>query len=251
MLSNEELERYERFIRIDRVGKEGQEKIKKSSVLVVGAGGIGSPVLFYLGAVGVGKIGIVDGDKVNLSNLGRQILYSTNEIGLDKVACAKDKLLRLNPNLEVEDYRNWITDFDSAALIFKEYDAVIDATDNFETRYLINKVCVSLGKTLFIGAVGRFVGQVMCVLPRKTACLNCIFPEKEKSVVELITKRTLEQGVSAPLVGTVGCLVANEFVKFVLGTGQSLFNKLLLYDSLHNEFSQIDLQKDPKCKICS
>lgn len=251
MLNKEEFERYDRFIKIDKIGIEGQKKLKKSSVAVIGAGGLGSPILLYLTAMGIGRIGIVEGDKVALSNLGRQILFTENEVGMEKVIVIKEKLKKLNHNVEIEPYLTWISDDEIASNIFAKYDAIIDATDNFETRYIINRVAVSLDKPLFIGAVGRFVGQIMDVLPHKTACLNCIFPQKEKKTVQLMTQRTLEQGVSAPLVGVVGSIVANEYVKYVLNIGEELFNKLLIYDSLNNEFSLINIERDPNCNICS
>ncbi len=251
MLKKDEFERYDRFIKIDKVGIVGQEKLKKSSVAVIGAGGLGSPILLYLTAMGVGKIGIVEGDKVTVSNLGRQILFTENEVGIEKAIVAKEKLKKLNHEVEIEPYLTWISDDEIASNIFAKYDAIIDATDNFETRYIINRVAVALDKPLFIGAVGRFVGQIMNVFPHKTACLNCVFPQKEKRIVQLMTQRTLNQGVSAPLVGIVGSIVANEYMKYVLSIGEGLLNKLLIYDSLNNEFSLINLEKDPNCNICS
>jgi len=183
MLSKEEFERYDRHIRIDKIGIAGQEKLKNANVLVVGAGGLGSPILLYLAAVGVGRIGIVDGDVVSRSNLNRQVLYTEEDIGKSKVILAKEKILKLNPFIKVEVFDTWLTDIDITESIFKKFDAIIDATDNFETRYLINKVSVKLNKPLFVGAVGRFVGQVFVVIPHETACLNCIFPEKEKDIL--------------------------------------------------------------------
>ncbi len=250
MLSKDELARYDRQIRIDKIGEVGQLKLKQSSVVIVGAGGLGSPISMYLTAAGVGRIGLVDGDKVSITNLNRQILYGTDDVGKDKVFVAKERLKKLNPYVKVEIYPTWFTDIDIAKNIFLKYDAVIDATDNFQTRYLINQACVSLGKPLFVGAVGRFIGQAMDVSPHETACFNCVFPEKEKEVVSLMTERNLSEGIIGTLVGTIGTIVASEFIKFTLNIGNTLFNKLLIYDLINNEFSIINLEKNPKCSIC-
>lgn len=250
MLSREEIERYSRTIRIDKIGLEGQEKIKSSSVVVVGAGGLGNAILLYLVASGIGRIGVIEGDVVNLSNLGRQVLFSTDDIKKEKSIIVKEKLEKLNPNVEIEIYNTWLTDVQLAQRIFKRYDLIIDATDNFETRYIINKGAVYSEKPLFIGAVGRFVGQVFDVMPYETACLNCVFPEKEPEFIKLMSQRNLEQGVSPPLVGTIGTIVANECLKHILKIGESLFNKLLIYDSLSNEFSIIQLERNKNCKVC-
>ncbi|BAL81014.1 HesA/MoeB/ThiF family protein [Caldisericum exile] len=251
MLSKEELERYDRHIRIDKIGLEGQKKLRDSNVLVVGAGGLGSPILMYLASIGVGRVGIVDGDIVTLSNLNRQILYNTDDLGKKKALIAMEKIKKLNPYLVIEAYDTWLTDESITRRIFKKYDAVIDATDNYETRYLINKIAVELNKPLFIGAVGRFVGQVMVVIPYETACFNCIFPERDKEILFKLTVENRNQGIIGTTVGITGTLVANEFIKYILGIGSVLKNKLLLIDGLTNEFSIINLEKDPNCKICS
>ncbi len=250
MLSNEELERYSRQIAIDKIGIEGQIKLKNFSVIIAGAGGLGNPISLYLAASGVGRIGIVDGDRVSLSNLGRQIIYNTSDLGKEKVFLAKERLESLNPNVKIEIYNTWLTDEDTTIQIFKKYNAVIDASDNFETRYLINRTAVKLSKPLFTGAVGRFVGQVMSVLPGKTACFNCVFPEKERAVVQLMSERNLSLGVTGTLVGIIGSVAANEVIKYVLGIGNNLFNKLLIFDSLNNDFLIIDLERNPECKVC-
>lgn len=250
MLSKEELERYDRHIRIDKIGKEGQLKLKQSNVLVVGAGGLGSPILLYLASVGVGRIGIVDGDVVSISNLNRQILYSVDDLGKSKVILAKEKIKKLNPHINVEIYETWLTDEDIATRLFSKFDAVIDATDNYETRYLINRVAVRLNKPLFVGAVGRFVGQVFVVIPHKTACFNCIFPERDREILFSLNEENRNQGIIGTVVGITGTIVANEFIKFTLGIGSVLTNKLLLFDGLSNEFSIINLERNPKCKVC-
>jgi adenylyltransferase/sulfurtransferase len=250
MLSNEELERYNRQIVIDKIGIEGQTKLKNFSVIITGAGGLGNPISLYLAASGIGRIGIVDGDRVSLSNLGRQVLYNTKDLGKEKVFLAKERLESLNPNVKIEIYNTWLTDEDTTSQIFKKYDAIIDATDNFQTRYLVNKIAVKLGKLLFIGAVGRFIGQVISVQPGKTACFNCIFPEKEHKIIQLIAERSSSLGVTGPLVGVIGSIVSNEVLKYILGIGNNFFNKLLIYDSLNNDFSIINLERNPECKVC-
>jgi len=248
MLTKEEQERYNRQILIDKIGIEGQEKLKKSSVLIVGVGGLGSPISMYLAASGVGRIGLIDGDIVSLSNLARQILYDTKDIGEKKVFIAKKKLKSLNPDVKIDSYPIRLNE-EVASHIFIKYDCIIDATDNFETRYLINKMAVRLDKPLFIGAVGRFTGQVMDVLPHKTACYNCVFPEKE--TVEFLTRRNASMGVIGTLVGIIGSIVANEVLKFILKIGENYFNKLLIYDALDNSFSVLKVERDPRCKVCS
>ncbi len=249
MLSKEEKERYLRQIAIDKIGETGQEKLKKSSVLVVGAGGLGSPVLMYLVSAGVGRVGIVDGDTVSLSNLSRQVLYTSDDRGKLKVFIAEKRLKAMNPLAKIETYPE-ILSSENAEGIFGKYDCIVDATDNFKTRYLINRTAVKLKKPLFIGAVGRFTGQVTDVLPYETPCYNCIFPEKDEETLRKLTVRNRENGVFTPLVGIVGTFVANEIIKFFLGIGENFFGKLLVYDALNNDFSVIPLRKDPNCKVC-
>jgi len=249
VLNKEEAERYSRHILIDKIGEKGQEKIKRSSVLVVGAGGLGSPILMYLVSSGVGRVGIVDGDIVSVSNLSRQVLYADKDVGKKKVFVAKEKLVAMNPFAKIDIYPEWL-DCETAPHIFRKYDCIVDATDNFETRYLINRTAVELNKPLFIGAVGRFTGQAMVVIPHKSACYNCVFPEKEKETLHLMTQRNASLGVFSPLVGVIGTIVANEVLKYILGIGKNLIGKLLIYDALNNEFSIIPVQKDPNCKIC-
>lgn len=249
MLSEEEIERYKRQIRIDKIGAEGQDKIKNSSVLIVGAGGLGSPILLYLTGIGVGKIGIVYNDILSLSNLTRQILYRIEDIGKKKVLIAKERLQALNPNVIIEAFPECL-DATLAKNIFPSYDSIIDATDNFETRYLINRVAVEKEKPLFIGAVGRFTGQVMSVMPHKTSCYNCVFPEKDEETVREMSKRNEDLGVIGTIVGTIGSIVANEFIKHILNIGSHYFNKLLIMDLLNNDISAISISRDPRCRVC-
>lgn len=249
MLSKEEFERYNRQIQIDKIGAYGQLKLKSASVLIIGAGGIGNPISLYLASCGIGRIGLVDGDVVSLSNLGRQILYKTDDIGNKKVLIAKKGISKLNPEVKIDVYPEWLDEI-SAENIFIKYDMIVDATDNFETRYLINQVAFKQQKVLFIGAVGRFIGQIMSVKPGQTACFNCVFPEKEYSITSLMTERNLALGVTGTLVGIIGSIVSNEILKYTLGIGKNFFNELLIYDSLNNDFSVIKLSKNPKCKVC-
>ena len=249
MLSKKEKERYLRQIAIDKIGEEGQEKLKNSSVLVVGAGGLGSPILLYLVSAGVGRVGIVDGDSVSLSNLSRQVLYDSSDLGKKKVFVAERKLKAMNPLVKIETYPEFLSD-ENADGIFEKYDCIVDATDNFKTRYLINRTAVKLKKPLFIGAVGRFTGQVTDVMPYETPCYNCIFPEKDEETLRKLTERNRENGVFTPLVGIVGILVANEVIKFFIGIGENFFGKLLVYDALNNDFSVIPIRKNPDCKVC-
>ena len=249
MLNSNEKNRYLRQITIDKIGEKGQEKLKDASVLIIGAGGLGSPILTYLVSSGVGRIGIVDGDVVSLSNLSRQILYNNNDLGKEKVIVAKEHLNKLNPNVNIDVYPVWLNE-EIAPHIFRKYSCIVDATDNFKTRYLINRTAVKLKKLLFIGAVGRFTGQVTDVLPHETACYNCIFPEKDEKTLSFMTERNASGGVFTPLVGIIGTIVANEVLKYILGIGENFFGKLLLYDALSNDFSVISVKRDPNCKVC-
>ena len=249
MLNEEEKIRYSRQINISKIGESGQEKLKNASVLVIGAGGLGSPILMYLVSAGIGRVGIADNDTVSLSNLSRQVLYDTSDIGRKKATVAKEKLEKMNPNAKIIAYLERI-ESESAERIFPQFNCIVDATDNFETRYLINEKAVKFNKPLFIGAVGKFTGQVMNVMPHKTACYNCVFPKKSKAELKEMSARIPANGVFTPLVGIIGTLVASEVVKYFLGIGSSLFGKLLIYDALHNDFSIISVQKDPRCKVC-
>jgi len=249
VLSKKEKERYLRQIAIDRIGESGQEKLKESSVLVIGAGGLGSPILMYIVSAGVGQVGIVDGDFVSLSNLARQILYTSDDIGKKKVLIAKNRLNAMNPDVKIEIYPEFLNE-KNARGIFEKYSCIVDATDNFKTRYLINKTAVELNKPLFVGAVGRFTGQVVDIMPDVTPCYNCIFPEKDEEILQKLTERNRRNGVFTPLVGIIGTLVANEVLKFLLQIGENFFGKLLVYDALTNDFSVIPVKKDPDCKIC-
>ncbi|MEA3314144.1 MAG: HesA/MoeB/ThiF family protein [Caldisericota bacterium] len=248
-LSSEEKERYSRQILIDKIGEKGQKKLKHSSVLIIGAGGLGNPVSIYLVASGLGKIGLVDADVVSVLNLGRQVLYTINDVGKKKVFLAQERLNKLNPNVKIDVYKERLSNL-NASEIFLKYDVVVDATDNFETRYLINRTAIKTGKPLFVGAVGRFTGQVMSILPGKTACYNCVFPEKSPEIVHSMTDNNRLMGILGSLAGTIGSIVSTEVIKFFVDIGSKYFNKLLIYDALDNNFSILNIERDPRCKIC-
>ena len=241
-LTEEEKERYLRHLIIDEVGEEGQKKIKAAKVLVVGAGGLGSPVSFYLTAAGVGTIGIVDFDTVSASNLQRQILYSTNDLGREKVVLAAEKLRALNPNVNVVPYNLKLTK-ENAEEIFRNYDMVLDGTDNFATRYIINEVCVKLEMPYFFGAIMRFSGQLTTIMPGVSPCLCCIYPE-------LADEGTGPIGVFGIIPGIIGTLEATEALKYIMGIGDNLIGRMIMYDALAIEFRDIILERNPDCPVC-
>jgi adenylyltransferase/sulfurtransferase len=246
-LSHEEISRYSRHLLIPEVGLEGQKKLKASSVLVVGTGGLGSPVAMYLAAAGVGHIGLVDYDVVDFSNLQRQVIHGTAGLGVLKVDSAKERLLDINPEIEVTTHNVLFTS-ENASEIAKGYDLIIDGTDNFPTRYLVNDVCVMLGIPNVYGSIFRFEGQVSVFDGRDGPCYRCIFPEPPPPG---LVPSCAEGGVLGVLPGTVGTLQATEGLKLLLGVGESLKGKMLLYNALDMSFDFINLRKNPKCKVCS
>lgn len=245
-LTKEELRRYARTITLPEVGPEGQDKVKASSVLVVGAGGLGSPIAMYLAAAGVGHIGIVDPQKVDITNLQRQVIHDTEMIGRRKVDSARERMLRLNPNIHVETHAE---DFNAgnAEKIAGDYEIIVDGTDNFHSRYLINDLCVQTGKVYIYGSVYRFEGQVSVFDAQKGPCYRCLFPEPPPP--DLIVK-TSDAGVFSALPGTVGTIQASEALKLILGIGEPLTGKLLLYDGLNMSFQIVRLDKNPDCEVC-
>ncbi|SJZ34015.1 HesA/MoeB/ThiF family protein [Selenihalanaerobacter shriftii] len=245
-LSSEELQRYDRHIILDEIGQEGQQKLKESSVLIVGAGGLGSPVAYYLAAVGIGCIGIIDFDEIELSNLQRQILHSTSNIGSFKVDSAEKSLKALNPNLDIITYQASLKTDNVEDLVMR-YDIVINCVDNFASRYLINDACVSNNIPLIEAGVLGFEGQVMVIIPGKGPCYRCIFPESSKQGRISADK---EIGVLGAVAGTIGTLQATEAIKYLLGIGELLFSKLLIYDALHASFRKVELKANPRCPIC-
>ena len=246
-LTHEEIKRYSRHLLIPEVGLEGQQKLKASSVLVVGTGGLGSPVAMYLAAAGVGKIGLVDYDVVDYSNLQRQIIHGSATLGKLKVESARDRLLDINPEIEVETYNELYTSA-NAIEITSAYDMVVDGTDNFPTRYLINDVCVMLGIPNIYGSIYRFDGQVSVFDGADGPCYRCVFPEPPPPGV---VPSCAEGGVLGVLPGTVGTLQATEAIKVLLGIGTTLKGKMMLYNALDMSFDFINLRKNPNCKVCS
>jgi molybdopterin/thiamine biosynthesis adenylyltransferase/rhodanese-related sulfurtransferase len=245
-LNREEFLRYGRHLIIPEVGLEGQRKLKSASVLIIGAGGLGSPLAFYLTAAGVGRIGIVDFDVVDLSNLQRQILHTTKDVGRSKLESAREKLGSLNPNVKIETYEMRLTSENALDLI-KEYDIVVDGTDNFPTRYLVNDACVFLKKPNVYGSIFRFEGQVSVFYADKGPCYRCLY--KEPPPPGLVPS-CAEGGVLGVLPGIIGTIQALETIKLILGIGEPLIGKLLLFDALRMKFRELKLRKDPECPVC-
>jgi len=246
-LTHEEIKRYSRHLLIPEVGLDGQKKLKQSSILVIGTGGLGSPVAMYLAAAGVGRLGLVDYDVVDYSNLQRQVIHGSSTLGILKVDSAKQRLLDINPDIEILTYNEVFTS-ENAMQIAKGYDLIIDGTDNFPTRYLVNDVCVMLGIPNVYGSIFRFDGQVSVFDAEDGPCYRCIFPEPPPPG---LVPSCAEGGVLGVLPGTVGTLQATEAIKLLLGIGTSLKGKMLLYNALDMSFDFINLRKNPNCKVCS
>lgn len=245
-LSFEEILRYSRHLLVPEIGLEGQRKLKASSALVIGTGGLGSPVSLYLAAAGVGRIGLVDYDVVDSSNLQRQVIHGTSRVGTLKVESARQRLLDLNPDIRVEAYNEPFTSA-NAMRIAADYDILIDGTDNFPTRYLSNDVCVLLGKPNVYGSIFRFEGQASVFHAKEGPCYRCLFPEPPPPG---LVPSCAEGGVLGVLPGTIGTIQATEAIKMLLGIGSSLVGRLLLYNALDMSFEYVRLRKNPKCKVC-
>ncbi|MBL8076660.1 MAG: molybdopterin-synthase adenylyltransferase MoeB [Anaerolineales bacterium] len=245
-LSREEILRYSRHLLIPEVGLEGQRKLKNSSALIVGTGGLGSPVSLYLAAAGIGRIGLVDYDVVDSSNLQRQIIHGTSTIGKLKVESAKAKLLDLNPDIQVDVYNEPYTS-ENALRIAKDYDIILDGTDNFPTRYLTNDVAVFLGKPNVYASIFRFDGQVSVFYAKEGPCYRCLFPEPPPPG---LVPSCAEGGVLGVLPGTIGTLQATEALKVLLDIGDPLIGRLLLYNALDMSFDFVKLKKNPNCRVC-
>jgi len=245
-LSYQEIRRYGRHLIIPEVGLAGQKKLKAARVLVVGAGGLGSPLSLYLAAAGVGHIGLVDFDVVDESNLQRQVLYTSKDVNRPKLEVAKDRLTALNPFIEVETYETRLTS-ENALEIIKDYDIVVDGTDNFPTRYLVNDACALLGKPNVYGSIFRFDGQVSVFDARKGPCYRCLYPEPPPPG---LVPSCAEGGVLGVLPGVVGALQAMETIKLIVGIGEPLIGRLLLFDGLHMRFTELRVRKDPNCPLC-
>ena len=245
-LSHDEIKRYSRHLIMPEVGMSGQKKLKKASVLCVGAGGLGSPLAFYLVAAGIGRLGIVDFDVVEFSNLQRQILHTTNDVGRPKLASAQEKLEALNPNVKVETHEERLTS-ENAIQLFEHYDIIVDGTDNFPTRYLVNDACVLTGKPNVYGSIFRFEGQASVFSTSEGPCYRCLYPSPPPPG---LVPSCAEGGVLGILPGLVGLVQATEVIKLILEKGNSLAGRLLLFDALKMSFRELKLQKDPKCPVC-
>jgi adenylyltransferase/sulfurtransferase len=245
-LKEDQIERYSRQILLPNVGGKGQEKLLDSKVLVIGAGGLGSPAALYLAAAGIGKLGIVDSDAVELSNLHRQILHSTKDLGIPKVESAKATLNALNPDVEVVPHKLRISS-ENIMEIFKEYDIILDGSDNFATKYLVNDACVLSDKPLSHGGIFRLDGQTITILPKKSACYRCVFAEPPPPG---LVPSCQQVGVLGAVAGIIGIIQANEVIKYILDTGDLLTGRLLVFNGLSSSFRQVKVPKDPKCPVC-
>jgi adenylyltransferase/sulfurtransferase len=246
-LNNDEIRRYSRHLILPEVGLAGQKKIKGTSVLCVGAGGLGSPIAMYLAAAGIGKIGIVDFDTVDYSNLQRQILHTDADVGRPKAQSAKETLAGINPNVEVVIHNTRISSENALDLI-RPYDIVVDGTDNFPTRYLTNDACVLLKKPNVYGSIFRFEGQASVFAPHLGGpCYRCLYPEPPPPGM---VPSCAEGGVLGVLPGIIGCIQATEILKLALGKGKSLVGRLVLFDALEMKFKELKLRRDPACPIC-
>jgi molybdopterin/thiamine biosynthesis adenylyltransferase/rhodanese-related sulfurtransferase len=245
-LSNEEIARYSRHLIMPEVALDGQKRLKQARVLTVGAGGLGSPLALYLAAAGVGVIGIVDFDVVDESNLQRQIIHGTSDLGRSKMESAREKIEDINPNVKVEAFEEALTS-ENAIEIFEGFDVVVDGTDNFPTRYLVNDACVLLGKPNVYGSIFRFEGQASVFYAEEGPCYRCLYPEPPPPG---LVPSCAEGGVLGILPGAIGTIQATETVKLLLGIGEPLIGRLLLYDALAMRFSEMKLRKDPSCPVC-
>ena len=246
VLSNDEIRRYSRHLIMPEVTLEGQKRLKEASVLCIGVGGLGSPLAIYITAAGVGRIGLVDFDRVEFSNLQRQILHHTGDVGRSKLESAAEKLRAINPEVEVVTYEEMFTSA-NAVRICRDYDVVADGTDNFPTRYLANDVCVLLGKPNVYASVFRFEGQASVFHAEKGPCYRCLYPEPPPPGM---VPSCAEGGVLGVLPGIMGTIQATEVVKLILGIGEPLIGRLLLFDALEMRSTEMQLQKDPDCPIC-
>jgi molybdopterin-synthase adenylyltransferase len=240
MFSTQELERYGRQLSLKGFGEDGQNKLKKASVFIAGAGGLGSPALIYLAAAGIGNIRIIDPDSVELSNLNRQILHWTGDIGKSKVISAAEKLRLLNPHINIDPVQDTITS-DNVTSLVSGYDLIMDAVDNLNTRYLLNRYAVTHNIPFFHGAVYGFEGRAMTVLPGKSACLMCLY-------------RGVTLSGKPPVIGVtpgvIACIQATEAIKYITGIGELLLDRLLVYDGLNMKFSEVKVTRDPNCPVC-
>ncbi|HEY2987706.1 MAG TPA: HesA/MoeB/ThiF family protein [Candidatus Binatia bacterium] len=246
-LTPEEIERYSRQIMIPDLGGKGQIRLRQGKVLVIGAGGLGCPAAFYLAAAGIGTLGLVDGDRVELSNLQRQILHATSDIGHEKVDSAKEKLSRLNPEVKIQTYPVRL-DADNAAEILAPYDFIVDGSDNFATKFLVNDCAVDLGKPFSHAGIVRLQGQTMTVVPHKSACYRCVFQEPP-APGEIVNCQ--QAGILGAVAGTIGSIQATEAIKYLAGMEDDLLvDRLLSYDAKTTRFRDIEVRRNPACGAC-
>ena len=245
-LREDQIERYSRQLIIDEIGAGGQDKLLAARVLVVGTGGLGSPILYYLAAAGVGTLGVADNDDVDISNLQRQILHTTDDIGRPKVESAAEKIRRLNPDVGVELYAGGITAANALDVISR-YDVVADASDNFATKFLLNDASFFAGKPLSIAGIFKFDGQTLTVLPGRGPCYRCLF--RSPPPPEMVPT-CLQAGVIGTAPGVIGAIQANEVIKIILGKGDLLCGRFLFFDGLRSSFDIIDVERDPDCPLC-
>ncbi len=244
--TDEQIERYSRHLILNDVGVEGQEKISAAKVLVIGAGGLGSPVLLYLAAAGVGTLGIVDGDAVDLTNLQRQVIHFTPDVAKAKVESAAEKIAQLNPDVRVNKHHALATSENIMALI-DGYDFIIDGTDNFPAKFLINDACVLAGKPFSHAGILQFVGQTMTVLPGRSACYRCVFGEPPPPGT---VPSCAQAGILGAIAGVLGTLQATEALKFIVGKGDLLTDRILIFDALEMSFRNVRIQPNPECPVC-
>jgi adenylyltransferase/sulfurtransferase len=245
-LTNDEIKRYSRHLIMPEVGVDGQRRLKAARVLCIGAGGLGSPVALYLAAAGVGRIGIVDFDIVDFSNLQRQVLHGTPDVGRSKLQSARDRLNAINPEIQIDTYETSLSS-KNALDIFREYDVIVDGTDNFPTRYLVNDACVILKKPNAYGSIFRFEGQASVFAFPGGPCYRCLYPEPPPPG---LVPSCAEGGVLGVLPGVIGTIQATETIKLILGTGEPLVGRLLLYDAFNMRFRELKLRRDPACPVC-
>jgi adenylyltransferase/sulfurtransferase len=245
-LSSAEVARYSRHLIMPEVGMAGQKRLKASSVLLIGAGGLGSPLGLYLAAAGIGRIGLVDFDTVDFSNLQRQVMHGTADVGRPKLESARDRLKAINPEVRLDLYPTRLSSANALELL-GSYDIIIDGTDNFPTRYLVNDACVLLGKPNVYGSIFRFDGQASVFYPGKGPCYRCLYPEPPPPGE---VPSCAEGGVLGILPGLIGCIQATEAVKLILGQGEPLIGRLLIYDALQMTFRQLRIRRNPRCPLC-
>lgn len=244
-MNREQSRRYSRHLLLDGFGLEGQQRLLDARVLIVGMGGLGSPIALYLAAAGVGTLGLVDGDTVSLTNLQRQIIHGTPDVGRSKVDSAVESIIRVNPEVKVEKHELFLNE-DNALDIIRDYDFVVEGSDNFSAKYLVNDACVMLGKPFCIGGINRYAGQVMTYRPG-TACYRCLFPEPPaREDVETCAM----VGVLGTIAGMLGTIQATEVVKCIVGVGEPLYNQLLTFDALSMQWNKLSFQHNEDCPLC-